>query len=133
MVRKNNPKRKIPIGVKLISIFHWIMAILAIISGLALIFLGFFMLFPLIIIGIFLIALSSIPFFIAINLWKGKEWARIVAIVFAIIGLGDLFRLFKPINMLVFSLDLTLFIVSILILGYLIFNKKAKDFFNRSN
>lgn len=132
-LNKNNSIREIPIGVKLISIYYWIMAILIIIIGLVSMYFGLFLLFPLIIVGIFLIASSVLLIFIAINLWKGKEWAMIAAIIFAIIGLGDIFRLFKPLNVWVFIINLTFFIVSVLIIWYLIFNKGAKEFFNKSS
>ena len=36
--------------------------------------------------GIIMIALAVLSFFIARGLWKAKKWARIVAIIFAILG-----------------------------------------------
>lgn len=92
---------KIPTGVKIISIVYYITSVLGLLMGL-LFFIGAGFIGVLleqvptlqvigsglfVVIGIIIIALSILGFFIGRGLWKGKNWARILAIIFTIIGI----------------------------------------------
>ncbi len=93
--------------VKIIAIMGFIGAALGLIGGLMMLFGGTFItsLMPtfdqslesiggaavltavFVISGILAIALSIFAFIVALNLWKHKNWARIVEIVFAVLGI----------------------------------------------
>jgi uncharacterized membrane protein (DUF2068 family) len=135
-----------PLGVKVISIIYYILA------GLYILFALFLIIFSnrlatsavvsnaldysaigtvavvIIVFGIFLIGLAVLEFFVARGLWRVKNWARILAIILAIIGMV----------ILVFSI-MTKFgytkIVNILIdLGiavYLLFSREVKKAFRK--
>ncbi len=132
--------KEIPIGVKIISVLYYICTGLGILftiflfAGIA--FLG--SLFPfltaisawgyglVILSAILVLACSVLSFFVARGLWKLKNWARIVAIVFAGLGiLGVLGSLFSGFN---FSLIVQL-LVHGAIGGYLLFAKEAQKAF----
>jgi hypothetical protein len=101
-------KKTAELLVKIISVFGYIGAGLGIIASLALIFGGSFMasIMPLadvsmipaamlsaviMVVGIIILLVSIFGIFLARGLWMHKKWARIVAIVFAAIGvLGGL-------------------------------------------
>lgn len=126
-------KQFIPAGVKIISILHYIGAILGFIGGIFLIFsfLGFDFIIK--IVGGFLLIYGIFSFFIARGLWKGKNWAKILAIIFSISGflisLGNLIFKVGEINRLgtIPSLVIYGFIA-----GYLLFSNKAKEFFSEN-
>ncbi len=71
------------------------------------------------------ILLTLLHYFLAKNLWKGKNWARIIVIVFSILGVGC--ALFATIlgN---FEYVLTL-VISAIIGAYLIYYSEVKSFF----
>jgi len=72
-----------------------------------------------------LILFSILVFFIARYLWKGRVWARILVIVFSILGvLSSLISLFQGDFSSLWGL-----IINFLIAWYLLFNLKAKKFF----
>lgn len=91
----------VPVGVKIISVLYYIGAALSVLGGLGVIIGGSIIgdalsqMIPFgmalggiaIVVGIFLIALGVLDFFIGMGLWKGQSWARIVAIVLAAVGL----------------------------------------------
>ena len=72
-------------------------------------------------IGIVLIILGVIYFFIGRGLWKGKNWARIVESVFSVLGLIlSLSSLFSGNFFSIFSI-----LINGLIAWYLLFNKNV--------
>jgi len=128
--------KNVPTLVKVIAILHYIGAALLLSFGIFIIVsLSFLVsLFPIlamfsafaIVFGIGFIGISILFFFIGRGLWKGKNWARIVAIV--LYGLG----IISSIYFLVygnFSSIINLVIVT-LIFGYLLFSKKVKEAFS---
>ena len=87
---------QVPTGVKIISVLYYIGAVFELLLGIALFFgagalkakipfLAF--LGPFLIIGgIVLVGLAVLSFFVGRGLWKGQKWSRIVAIIFAALG-----------------------------------------------
>ena len=87
---------EVPTGVKIISVLYYIGAAFELIFGIVLFFgagalktkvpfLAF--LGPFLIIGaVILIGLAVLSFFVGRGLWKAQKWSRIVALVFAVIG-----------------------------------------------
>jgi len=92
--------KQIPVGVKIISVLYYIGAVVMLLLGITMIFgagfmgslanqipfmailgTGFF-----IIGAIIIIAFAVLSLFVARGLWKGQKWARIVAIIFAVLG-----------------------------------------------
>lgn len=143
IVKKIEAKKKIPLGIKIISTYYIIVASLTIIIGLiAIIFsktlstvtIDFGQNFPkeivndpnlFLIIGFAFLIVGIVNLILGINLWKLKKWARIVIVIFAIISfiyafkglmLGQLSNLFG-------------LIIEGIIAGYLIFSKKANNAF----
>ena len=124
-----------PIGVKIISDLGYIetalTALLAIAAIFASQFASYLLPIPSIIksafpfIGILLLAFAVLSFFIARGLWKGKNWTRILTIIFAILGiLSTIVSLFSG----RFSSIIQLAIYG-WIAYYLIANKEVKAFF----
>ena len=129
-------KKNIPLGIKILSILGYIAAGFSVIFAL-LFFIGagFVANIPgleafgagiIIFFGIILLGLGVLDFFIARGLWKGQNWARILLIIFMILGivyaLGILF-----IGQVIASL--LNIVIDVLIGWYLIFNKNVKKFF----
>jgi len=93
---QNNPRiiRDVPVGAKIISVFYYIGAVMGIIGAIISIFslvtafsyLGSSSILILIVPLILSIGVSILFFFMGKGLWKGQNWARITAIVFAILG-----------------------------------------------
>src|SRR3989344_7495007 len=108
MVKQNS--KKIPTGVKVISVLYYIGAVVAVIAGIALL-IGAGALATLVssvpglaliagvgavAFGILAIILGVIDFFLGRGLWKLQNWARIVTIIFAVLGLlGGISSLFS--------------------------------------
>jgi len=130
----------VPTGVKVISVLYYIGAVLSVlfgilfiigagaigsvaeqIPGLALAGAGLF-----VVVGIIFIALAVLGFFIGKGLWKAQNWARIVAIVFAVLGV--LMALSSLVQGIIGSSIIGL-ITNGLIGGYLLFNQNAKAAF----
>ena len=87
----------VPTGVKIISVLYYIGAVFEVIFGI-LLFVGagalkakipfLAVIGPFLIVGgIILIGLAVLSFFVGRGLWKGQKWSRIVAIIFAALGL----------------------------------------------
>ena len=134
--------RVVPVGVKIISILYYIGAVFGIITGL-LFFAGAGMmgsiadqipLFEVIGVGLFIIGgiimlgLSVLGFFVGRGLWKARPWARIVAIIFACMGvLAAITGMVQgSITSNVFSL-----VVNLIIGGYLLFSVSVKESFTK--
>jgi len=143
--------KEMPTGVKVISVLYYIGAAFSFLFGLLLIVGGVFIgailgetlaslsalgsgLF--IVLGIALLGVGVLDIFIGRGLWKGQNWTRIAAIVFAILGV------FGGINSLISGLTnfqtigaFSIFVafvqlaVSLLIGGYLAFAHEVKEAF----
>jgi lysylphosphatidylglycerol synthetase-like protein (DUF2156 family) len=135
---KKNRTGKVPVGVKVISVLYYIVAVISILTGLVLIIgsdaLRSYLdtLFPttllagmIAVFGVISILFAVLFFFIARGLWKGQKWARIVAIIFAVIGL--LSALVSVANG--YSKSIIDLIVHALIGGYLLFSSDVKRVF----
>ena len=136
MEKKNLIKKSAPVGVKIISILYYIGAVASILLILLVAFwkeflsqipsidlLGPSFLVVIIIAGLLMAVLD---FFVARGLWKGQNWARIVAIVFSALGLiGAIVSLVQgSIGSGIISL-----VIDGVIGGYLLFAKEVKRFF----
>lgn len=94
-------KKKVPTLVKVISVFYYIGAFLGLLFGilfmvgakivylildqipeLAALGSGIF-----VVLGVILIVMSVVDFFIGVGLWNGKRWARIWVIIFCALGI----------------------------------------------
>jgi len=88
-------KHNIPIGVKIISVLYYISAFALGLLGILAIALPQFVPLPIpgvtsqIVLGVFglvIIGLGVLSFFIARGLWKGKQWAYVIVILFSVLG-----------------------------------------------
>lgn len=121
-----------PFGVKLISILYYIAAIILILIVLSgpFIFNVVSQVLPvsdvfisIIVLDIFALGFATLNFFIGRGLWKGKNWARIAAIVLHSIGLLSIFSgTFSAVLQAIFH---------IIIISYLSLSKKVKIFFRK--
>ena len=131
---------EVPTGVKVISVLYYIGAGFGLLFGLLFLvgsgFIGTIaskisllgVLGPglFIVVGIILIGLGVLGIFIGRGLWKGKNWARIVAVIFAVLGiLSELFSVFKGGYSSLFGL-----LINLIIGGYLLFNSAIKTAFS---
>ena len=134
--------KSVPTGVKVIAVLYYISAVIGIILGLLFLvgggMIGFiasqiplFGIFGMlgsalfVVVGIILIGLSILNFFIGRGLWKAQPWARIVAIIFAALGILMAIIFIVQGNIInIFTL-----VIELVIGGYLLFNKKAKEAF----
>ena len=128
---------QVPTGVKVISVLYYIGAVFELIFGILLFvgsgtlktkvpFLAF--LGPFLIIGgIVLVGLAVLSFFVGRGLWKGQKWSRIVAIVFAVLGV-----LLAIVGMVQGSIasNIVGLVVSAAIGGYLLFSSDVKAAFS---
>ncbi|MDD5700302.1 MAG: hypothetical protein PHH00_03905 [Candidatus Nanoarchaeia archaeon] len=143
--RREEPKRedrKIPLGVKVISVIVYIGSALLLFDALVYVFYGITgeslssevsaskaVLF---IASAIFVALAVLAFFVARGLWKGKNWARIVVVVFSILEIVMIIAAFFYGNLTASDnvLNLLSLVANGLIGGYLIFNKNAKKVFS---
>ena len=134
-------KGEAPTGVKVISILYFIGSAICLIVGLLMIVgasfvSGLLKSMPMMgaigsaifaVVGVVALVIGALGAFIAMSLWKGKNWARIVAIVFAILGiLGALSNLVNG----AFVIGIIYLAIEGFIAYYLISNKEAKAFFS---
>lgn len=129
-------KGEIPIGAKIISVIYYISFGITILGLIGLIIIGIFfrdmlMLLPfgaglLTFVGIIGLGFAVLYFFIGRGLWKGQNWARIVVIIFSILGLlsGIIALIGKAYFQGIFALAIPGVIGS-----YLLFSKKIKAAF----
>ena len=127
---------KTPIGIKILSILGYISGFIELIFGLLLfsgiknvlnntvsftsLISGFITLF-----GVILLIFGLISIILATGLWKGKNWARIVTLIFTILSIiGILSSILQGKFSNLISLT-----IEILIVYYLLFNKDVKTFF----
>ena len=143
MPMQNGGTKNAPLGVKIISVLYYIGAGLFVIGAVALFFgvsflSSFLSAFGIdssiltafsIVAGVVLLAFAALSFFIGRGLWNGQNWARILAIIFAILGV------LSGIGTAVSDLNLTSGIISILVDGfigwYLLFKGDVKEFFRK--
>ena len=127
---------KIPSGVKVIAVLYYISAALLFIFGILAMALPGIVPLPapfavaqgvIIILGLFMLLLAVLSFFIARGLWKGRQWAYFLAILLAVLGLIN--------NIAGFFLNgynhaaLIMLVVNAAIASYLMFDKNAKAAF----
>jgi len=138
----------IPIGVKITAFFYYIAAAITIISALSALLLSlglfgvsvqgdalglFFGLFGGFMLGVVIITLliAALTIFIGRSLWKGKNWARILTIIFAILFLlGSIGALIQGEEIIK---NLVILGISTISTGYLVLSKDAKNYFHRIN
>ena len=150
MARKSKVKRsvgldKIPTGVKIISVIYYISAFLFALFGLLIIIGSNAIINYLVtaapelatvkygtllaigvIVGILMIGVGVLSFFIGKGLWRLKQWARIIAIIFGILGLFS--TIFSMASGFIVTQIVSL-LVDGFITGYLLFNKDVKKLF----
>lgn len=139
---RNSPN--IPTGVKVIAILEYVYAVLFLLSALAVFIYTYFVNWSLIyqgmyagmsaevliaLTGIILLIFAAFSFVIGRGLWKGRNWARILEIVFSIIGVSSSFIL--VVNGALWGFGEL--IVDGIIVSYLLFNRNVKSFFNHGH
>lgn len=132
---------EVPTGVKIISVLYYIGAVLLLLLGVLCIVasatigaylsgvtagLSFLGAAVFIILGIIMIGLAVLSFFVGRGLWKGQSWARITAIILTILGILEI--IYNMINGEVASNIIGL-IIELVIGGYLLFSQSVKDAF----
>lgn len=134
-------QKPVPTGVKIISVLYYIGSIFGIIFGVLFLvgaktiegaeipILGFFGAELFILGGVTLIISSIIGFFIGRGLWKGQNWARVVAIIFAILGI--LFIVVAMAQGQTPDGNIVTLIIDVVIAGYLLFSKNVKLAFSK--
>jgi hypothetical protein len=134
-------ERRVPIGAKLISIYHFISFAVVLIFGLLFLFAFIYLpksmeragfdfsemeLIVTVSIGFILLFLSIFYFFIGIGLWKGREWAR-----YSVIALSVFWMAVGIIGVMRESiLYIGTIIISLIFILYLGLSKKVKENFN---
>jgi hypothetical protein len=143
MAKKNkiNSKKKMPLGIQLIAIWGYICAFFTFLVGLLMVliqgpvlnFLESMKILPnpsigsiisaaLIVVGILMMVWGVFYYFLARGLWKGKNWARLVQLVFSALAvLGGLFSLPSGIVGLA---------INAAIIWYLGFNEEGKKYYS---
>ena len=132
--------QSVPTGVKVIAVLYYIGAVLGIIFGL-LFFVGAGTIgsissqIPIlgalgaglfVVGGIILIGLGVLGFFVGRGLWKARPWARIVATIFA--ALGILMAIISMIQGSIAS-NIVNLVIQLVIGGYLLFSNNVKQAF----
>jgi len=118
---KLEEKRVVPLGVKIISILYYLWSIWYLIAGVMIVFSSLFF-------GvIFNFGLGIFWIFIGRGLWKGRNWARISAIVIALIIF--VLSIIEFISFRFYFLNIMLLIVGVITGVYLWFNKRVKEAF----
>ncbi len=131
--------KEIPVGVKIIAVLYYIGAVLALLFGIltfvgagtlqtALAAVPFLAIFSglIIVLGIILIGFGVLGFFIGRGLWKAQNWARILVIIFA--ALGVLMAIIAMVGGNIAG-NIVSLIINGLIGGYLLFSQKVKAAF----
>ena len=132
-------KKEIPVWIKVISVYYFIIAFFSIIAG---VYILAFKQFSLLIledyglpiaspgmlagIGVLVVAIGAFYVFVGKNLWNGKNWARIATILICSLGV-----LYSLANLFYGELGGIFFIlIDGFIVGYLVFNKDVKKAFS---
>jgi hypothetical protein len=126
-----------PLGVKILSILAYIGAVFTFLAGIFMIFGAGFITRALpagvtsmmgsglvgaglIFVGILFIGFAILDYFVGKGLWKGQNWARILVLVFAVLGLLSSLMPFSLVSL----------VIDGAIIWYLGFNKEAVAFFS---
>ena len=129
---------EVPTGVKVISVLYYIGAVVELLLAVALFFgagavasklplnLGALGSALFIVLGIVLLGIAVLSFFVGRGLWKAQKWARIVAIIFSVLGV--LFAILGMVQGQVASNVVSL-VISGAIGGYLLFSSSVKAAF----
>ena len=141
-MQNQNMQKEIPLGVKIIAVLNYIGGGVGILGGIFFIiaafafglsqipFLGSLGTFVFIAAGIIVMGMGVLSIFIGRGLWKGKNWARVVTIIFSIMGV------LMVIIYIVMGGGILTNIVTLLysavVGGYLLFSKKVKLAFSKS-
>lgn len=133
---------EVPTLIKVLAVLEYIGSGFTILSGLALIFGGFFVTtiisliipslsqfatFSAILLAIIVIAFGILGIFVGRGLWMGKNWARILAIIFGSIGIIVSLISIATGNLM----DIITLLIEGAIVGYLLFSKKVKEAFKK--
>ncbi len=136
--KRKNLMMKIPIGVRIIGGWHYVGAVIILISGLISIFASTdsFLLQTLfvsnleklsrIIIGLVLIPFAVFYYYIGFKLRIGERWARTTVLTIA--GIGLAYSLYSYISYQGWKSGT---VINLIILGYLLFNKNAQSAFRK--
>ena len=141
-VKQTESSKKIPVGVQIISVLYYIAAVVCVLTGL-LLAIGANAIVSLLVssapelesiitgglvigLGILLVLLGVLAFFVGRALWKLKQWARILAIIVAIVGVA--FAVYSMIKGFAFMQVIKLAIHAAIGI-YLIFSKEVKEAF----
>ena len=129
-----------PLGIKILAILSWIGAGISLLFGILAIFGGYAFSslfgFPLsaglgfgIFIAFIMLIFAVLNFFIGRGLWKGQNWARILLIIFLIIGVVfGLLVLFTG----TYITGILNLVINGLVGWYLLLNKEVKSAFART-
>ncbi len=132
---KYSGKKKIPLGIKIISIFYYVVTGLLLLSLIGALFqpkplLSLLGLESVLLVIIGLLVIASISFFIGRGLWKGQKWSRWVSISLAILAILSAISLFirgsTSLEYVNASVNL---VINGFIAGYLLFYEVAKKYF----
>lgn len=129
-------KAEVPTGVKIISVFYYIFAVLTILVGVLALFLGGLLggVFGAmgaglaILVAVIVIAIGVVEIFVARGLWKGRKWARIIVIIFSILGVLEAITGLVQGN--VVAVQIVWLLVNAVIGGYLWFSGSVKSAFS---
>jgi hypothetical protein len=132
--------RSVPTGVKVIAVLYYIGAVLSALFGVLFLvgagaigsllsqipILGTLGAGLFIVVGVIMIGFGVLDFFVGRGLWKARSWARVVVIVFAVLG-----AVLAIVSMAQGSILWNIFnlVVELVIGGYLIFSKDVKKAF----
>ncbi len=127
--------KKIPLMIKVISLLLLVGALTMVVIGISSLF--NFQLSPSLptintLSSILTLVIGIVGAFTAVYLWKGKNWARIIMIIFCFVGIVEsVLNMTVITNSLVQGVlsNLILSIINLLLALYFIFTKQAKDFF----
>ena len=125
-----------PIGVTILAVLGYINAVFSLIGGIAMVvgsgilgtalsmipgyaLLGALGTSAIMFVGVILIVMAVINYFVARGLWAGKNWARIVMIVFAALSVVTS----------IVPLNIIGLVIGAVIIWYLAFNKPAVAYF----
>ncbi len=87
-----------PFGVTVLTVLEIVLGVLTLLGGMALLLVGFILpeVFPRVryvaagsaLSGFGLVGLAIVDFIVAFGLWSGVNWARMLALIFAVFGIG---------------------------------------------
>jgi hypothetical protein len=147
-VKSQKGSKTSPTLVKVISVLYYIGAVFMLLAGIGVIILGtaygsslssFLDAFGLgafggafaaifIVFGVIILAFAVLYFFVGRGLWGARNWARIVAIVLAILGILSAISGIIQVKMLLSNI--VGLVINGLIGGYLLFSKSVKEAFS---